>query len=334
LAFEAFDAFLVSPTLEARAQVFRALADTVKQAHEAVCEEGDRHRRFKRMGCTLDVALVLGRQLFVVHVGDGRVYLARPTTTIQLTDDHTLRSSLIQGGVATPSQPPDTREALLNAVGRQGRLNTDELYAELNPGDRVLLCSDGIYAQVGDEAELSRLIWRGGPDEACVTLINSALTSGGRDNATAIVVEMGAARVQREVSDGGLVARDHSFALHSPLLAGVGYELALKALKSAIEVQFESGESLPRFGASDRVAYILLEGSVRTPEGWTLGPGALLYPESLGGGGKGPALCEAQQRVRTLRIRGDDFREVCAADTQLAAALYERLARYLARMLA
>lgn len=333
LAFEAFDAFLLSPTLEARAQVFRALGDTVNQAHAAVCEEGERNRRFKRMGCTLDVALVLGRQLFVVHVGDGRVYLARPTTTIQLTNDHTLRSSLIQGGVATPSQPPDTREALLNAVGRSGRLRSDEIYAELNPGDRVLLCSDGIYA-LGDEAELSRLIWRGAPDEACVTLINGALGCGGRDNATAIVVEMGAERVQRTVSDGGLLARDHSFALHSPLLAGVGYELALKALKSAIEVQFDLGESLPRFGASDRVAYILLEGSVRTPEGWTLGPGALLYPESLGGGGKGPASCKAQQRVRTLRIRADDFREVCAADAQLAAALYERLARYLARMLA
>jgi hypothetical protein len=82
------------------------------------------------------------------------------------------------------------------------------------------------------------------------------------------------------------------------------------------------------------VAYILVEGSVRTPEGWTLGPSALLYPESLGGGGKGPGLCEAQQKVRTLRIRSDDFREVCAANSTLAAALYERLARYLARMLA
>ncbi len=334
LAFEAFDAFLVAPTLEARAQVFAALGDTVKQAHQAVCEEADRHRRFRRMGCTVDVALLLGRQLFVVHVGDGRVYLARPTTFIQLTDDHTLKSSLIQGGVATPSQPPDMREALLNAVGRPGRLNSDEIYAELNPGDRILLCSDGIYGEIGDEAELSRLVSRGGPDEACVNLINAALARGGRDNATAVVIEMGAERVQRTASDGGLAARDHSFALHSPLLAGIGYELALKALKSAVEVQFEAGESLPRFGASDRVAYILLEGSVRTPEGWTLGPGAVLYPESLGGGGKGPALCEAQQRVRTLRIRSDDFREVCAADAHLAAALYERLARYLARMLA
>lgn len=334
LAFEAFDAFLLTPTLDARAQVFAALADTLKQAHQAVCEEADRHRRFRRMGCTLDVALVLGRQLFVVHVGDGRAYLARPTTFIQLTNDHTLKSSLIQGGVATPSQPPDMREALLNAVGRPGRLNSDEIYADLNQGDRILLCSDGIYGEVGDEAELSRLVWRGGPDEACVNLINAALTRGGRDNATAIVIEMGAERVQRASSDGGLAARDRSFALHSPLLTGIGYELALKALKSAVEVQFEAGESLPRFGASDRVAYVLLEGSVRTPEGWTLGPGAVLYPESLGGGGKGPALCEAQQRVRTLRIRSDDFREVCAADANLAAALYERLARYLARMLA
>lgn len=334
LAFEAFDAFLVSPTLDARRQVFAALGDTVQQAHRAVCEEADRHRRLRRMGCTLDLALVLGRQLFVVHVGDGRVYLARPTTTIQLTNDHTLKSSLIQGGVATPSQPPDAREALVNAVGRSGSLRSDEVYTELNPGDRVLLCSDGIYGEVSEEAELGRLIWKGAPEEACVNLINTALSRGGRDNATAVMFEIGAERVQRASSDGGLLARDHSFALHSPLLAGISYELAMKALKSAVEVQFDPGESLPRFGASDRVGYILLEGSVRTPEGWTLGPGALLYPESLGGGGKGPGVCEAQQRVRTLRIRSDDFREVCDADTQLAAALYERLARYLARMLA
>src|SRR5690606_14893980 len=182
---------------------------------------------------------------------------------------------------------------------------------------------------LNEEAELSRLLWRGGPEETCVSLINTALARGGRDNATAVVLELGQERVQRSVSDGGLKARDHSFALHSPLLAGVRFELALEAMKSAVEVGFNAGESLPRFGASDRVAYILLEGSVRTPQGWTLGPGALLYPESLGGGGRGPGLCEAQQNVRALRIRRDDFCEVCQANTALAAALYERLARYL-----
>ena len=333
-AYDAFDAFLASPTLEARKQVFAALSDSVSQAHRSVCEEAGKHRRLKRMGCTLDLALLLGRHLFVVHVGDGRVYLARPTTTIQLTDDHTLKSSLIQGGVATPSRPPDGPEALVNAVGRPGRLSADEVYAELNRGDRVLMCTDGIYGEVTDEAELSRLIVKGPPEEASVTLINTALARGGRDNATAVVIEIGPERVQRATSDGGLLARDHSFLLHSPLLAGVNHELCLQALKSAVELEFDAGESMPRFGASDRVAYLLVEGSVRTPEGWTLGPGALLYPESLGGGGRGPALCEAQQSVRALRIRSDDFGEVCAANPVLAAALYERLARYLARMLA
>ncbi len=333
-AYEAFDAFVASPTLEARKQVFQALRDTVHQAHDAVCDEANRNRRLRRMGCTLDLALILGRQLFVVHVGDGRVYLARPTTTIQLTDDHTLKSSLIQGGVATPSRPPEGREALVNAVGRPGKLSADEIYAELNSGDRLLLCSDGVYGEVGEEAELSRLIWKGTPEESAVNLINMALARGGRDNTTAIVVEVGPERVQRAVSDGGLVARDHSFALHSPLLIDVSFDLAMAALKSAVEVGFDAGEALPRFGASDRVAYILLEGNVRTPQGWTLGPGALLYPESLGGGGKGPGQCEAQQSVRALRIRSDDFREVCDSNRELAAALYERLARYLARMLA
>jgi CRP-like cAMP-binding protein len=118
------------------------------------------------------------------------------------------------------------------------------------------------------------------------------------------------------------------------LLSGLDAALTQQALKSTVQVSFDAGERLPRFGASDRVSYILLEGSVRTPEGWTLGPGALLYPESLGGGGKGPTSCEAQQPVRALRIRTDDFAEVCASNPAVGYALYSRLARYLARMLA
>lgn len=333
-AYEAMEAFVAGPTLQARTNVFSALVDAVKQAHQAVCDEASRNHRLRRMGCTLDVVMLLGRQMFVAHVGDGRVYLARPTTMIQLTNDHTLKSSLILGGAATPSHPPEGKEALVNAVGRPGKIRVDDLYAELEPGDRILLCSDGVYGELKEEAQIARLVRSGSPEDAAVNLINAALASGGRDNATAVVVDIGPERHRRQAPDGGLAQRDRSFACHSPLLAELEHEPLEQALKSTVQVSFDAGERLPRFGASDRVAYILLEGSVRTPEGWTLGPGALLYPESLGGGGRGPTSCEAQQPVRALRIRADDFAEVCASNPRVGYALYSRLARYLARMLA
>jgi serine/threonine protein phosphatase PrpC len=154
-AFDAMDEFVRGPTLEARTKVFDALVDAVNQAHTAVCEEASRNHRLRRMGCTLDVVLLLGRQMFVAHVGDGRVYLARPTTMIQLTNDHTLKSSLMLGGAATPSQPPEGREALVNAIGRPGKIRVDDVYTELEPGDRIMLCSDGVYGELKDEAQIA-----------------------------------------------------------------------------------------------------------------------------------------------------------------------------------
>src|SRR5262249_51163472 len=109
-------------------------------------------------------------------------------------------------------------------------------------------------------------------------------------------------------------------------------DLVSLALQSAIEVKFGAGVILPRNDASDRVAYIVLSGSVSTPEGWTLGPSAIVYPESLGDGRRSKDQCKAEVPTRALRIRGDDFREVCATNVALAARLYERLARHLSKM--
>jgi hypothetical protein len=122
-------------------------------------------------------------------------------------------------------------------------------------------------------------------------------------------------------------------ASHSPLLLGIEQDLVTLALQSSIEVKFDAGATIPRHDAGDRVGYILLGGSVSTPQGWTLGPSALVYPESLGNGGRGKDLCRAVTPTRALRIRCDDLREVCHSNVALGARIYERLARNLARML-
>jgi hypothetical protein len=282
------------------------------------------------MGCTLDAALLVGNKAFIVHVGDARTYLVRPTTTIQLTHDHTIHGTLVAKGVMSPSQHPGSN-VLTNAVGRKGNLQVEEVFVELAEGDRLVLCTDGVHGELKEESVISDLALRGTPDDAAIGIVGAALERGGKDNATALVVEIGARRVTRAASDAGLAARDNAFASHSPLFIGVPSELVQRALRAAVEVEFEPSRDVPRFFAGDRVGYVVLEGRVDAPSGWTLGPSSLVYPESLAGGGKAGALCLSGERTRALRIRADDFREVCARDTKLAAMLYERLAHILAR---
>src|SRR5262249_53105606 len=125
--------------------------------------------------------------------------------------------------------------------------------------------------------------------------------------------------------------RDAAFAAHCALLQGVPDALIARALRAAVEVEIDAGGNVPRYFTGDRVGYVVLDGRVDSPSGWTLGPSSLVYPQSLAGGGTGTELCRTGERTRLLRIRADDFGEVCASDVTLAAMLYMRLAHILAR---
>lgn len=330
-ALKVLDAFAATPTLDARRAVFAVLEGAAEGAHRVIRKMAAEDSRQSGMGCTLDAALLISTKAFLSHIGDGRSYLARPTTTIQLTQDHTVHGSLVARGLLRPSEPPAVRNLLTNAVGKKGDIHVEEVFVDLAEGDRLLLCTDGVYAELDDESVISELAREGATDDTAIALINAALARGGKDNATALVVAVGPRRADRAATEGGLSARDSAFATHSALLAGVPDALVTRALRAAVEVELDAGEPVPRYFTGDRVGYLVLEGRIDSPNGWTLGPSSLVYPESLAGGGKGADLCKAFERTRALRIRADDFREVCASDTRLAAMLYERLAHILAR---
>lgn len=332
-ALATLDAHASQPSLYTRAAVASLLEQAIENADTAVKTSSGHDSARRGMGCTLDLCVLVGSNAFIAHVGDSRAYLARPSATIQLTNDHTIRSALMAQGVATPSEPPNAPAALVNAIGRSGEVKAEEIFVDLCPGDRLVLCTDGVYTELVEEARLAAIVQQGSPEDAALGLVNAAISHAGKDNATAIVVEVGGRHVQRMPMNKEAAARDFTCALNSPLLAGIGNEYAAQTLQSAIEVSFPIGTRIPRVLAGDRVGYIVLEGSVQTPQGWTMGPGALIYPEALAGGGRGPHLCVARESVRAFRIRADDLREVCAADRNLGAAVYERLARNLARML-
>jgi hypothetical protein len=205
---------------------------------------------------------------------------------------------------------------------------------ELTKGDRLLLCTDGVHATMQTEGTVAQLLRTGSADDAAHALVDYALQHGGRDNATAVVVEICERFVSRGVDadpTSGPVSSDMQAAARSPLLDGLATPLVLAALAAAVEVEIPKGDRVPQLVANDTVAYIVVSGQVLLPNGRVLGSSGFVYGESLVGVRVEGELPVALENTRLMRLRADDFAEVCERDVELSNALHTRLARHLAR---
>jgi serine/threonine protein phosphatase PrpC len=336
------DRFPKDPSLDARHAMFALLRRTFQRANDAVRAEADARKEAMGMGTTIDIAVLLRDRAFVAHTGDGRVYLARPSAVIQLTHDHALFESLVAAGSVrhTPrvggGERRRGRNPLVNAIGIAKEVSVDTCFVELTRGDRLLLCSDGLYSEFDSETLLGQILRTGSADEGVNALMSYALRRGGRDNATAVVIEVCERFVARATPDGeptsGPVSSDILVARHSALLEDLPISSVLAALAAAVEVEIAKDERVPRLVASDWVCYIVVSGQVRMPDGRVLGPSGLLFVESLMGVAREGDLPTVIESARLMRLRADDFAEVCAEDVELSNALHVRIARHLARM--
>ena len=148
------------------------------------------------MGTTLTALVWSGSQLGLVHVGDSRAYLVRDGVVFQITHDHTMVQSLLDEHKITPEEVSShpQRSLLLRA------LMADDAEADLQlretlPGDRYLLCSDGLHAVAAAEDIVRILVTVSDPDRAAGELLTLAMDGGGPDNITCIVADVVAAEV-------------------------------------------------------------------------------------------------------------------------------------------
>jgi serine/threonine protein phosphatase PrpC len=327
-AVSTLEAYVAGPSLDARHAVLALLRRIAEAANTAVHDARRDDPALAGMGTTLDFVLLAHSRAFFAHVGDGRAYLVRPTTTLQLTQDHALYDTLRAAGSPTPHKKPP-RNPVVHAIGISETVTVDTLFVDLARGDRILLCSDGVHASIESEAALSRFCARGTIEDVATGLIKHARDRGGHDNASAIVIEIRERFVKR-ADDAGASSSDVSVLSSSPLLAGMAPSAVLGALAAGVEVEVAPGERLARDIANDLCAYLVLDGLVELPDGRKIGPSGLLFAESLVGVRRKGELPVAGAPTRLIRIRKDDFTEVCDHDAGLAAALYKRLARYLA----
>lgn len=151
-----------------------------------------RHKRQNDMGTTLTAALVLNARLFLAHVGDCRAYRWNAEGLIQLTRDHSVVASMIAEGRAAPEEiyTHPHRSVIYRCVGDQPTVEVDGDHLPLAVGDRLVLCSDGLWEMVRSEGIADVMMQEADPQVACDLLIQRANVAGGEDNISVIVVQV------------------------------------------------------------------------------------------------------------------------------------------------
>jgi len=143
------------------------------------------------MGATVVVVVIGGAQIHIAHMGDSRAYLIRDAQMKQLTDDHSVVGILERRHEisAQEAQIHIARGRLTRFVGMPMPALPDVLTVQIQKGDRILLCTDGLTGMVDDEAIEAIACGTPDPQEACERLVAAALAGGGEDNVTDVVVD-------------------------------------------------------------------------------------------------------------------------------------------------
>jgi protein phosphatase len=166
------------------------LAEAVRLANRRVVDAARQRNELRGMGTTLVAARFLGDQLLIANVGDSRAYLLRNGDLRQLTSDHSWVQEQIQLGVISPDEADNHpfRNMITRALGIRDNVEPDLSPMEARPGDKLLLCSDGLYVMLPDEEIAGCLAAPGEPMAICEELVGEANRRGGVDNITVVLV--------------------------------------------------------------------------------------------------------------------------------------------------
>jgi protein phosphatase len=172
--------------------MLNALADAVASARVTLHDMSMSDPAVEGMGTTLTAMLWAGARVAVCHIGDSRAYLLRDGDLYQITRDHTLIQSLVDEGRLSPAAAANHPQRSLIMRALQGSTDADPDLAmhDALPGDRYLLCSDGLTDVVGDEAVHQVLSTAPDAEDAVSQLITLAIRNGGPDNITCIVADV------------------------------------------------------------------------------------------------------------------------------------------------
>ncbi len=210
ISVESLEAFYTDDKLTAQLQqAYRSLrsegrVDDISSFHEfrlrsaveygnlQIFREAGQDPQLEDMGTTIVGLAFVGARVYVAHVGDSRAYRYRKGRLFQLTEDHSLANEYIRMRVLRPEDLPQFpyKNVIVRALGLQEEVIVDTYYRTSRPGDRYLLCSDGLTDLVPDEEIFEILAAWPGAHNAADELVKRALDYGGIDNITVLIIDV------------------------------------------------------------------------------------------------------------------------------------------------
>jgi len=293
--------------------VMALIEDAVHEANLRIHERGHHNPDQRGMGTTLSLLLLVRDTGFVAHVGDTRIYRKRRGRVTQLTEDHSLVNEMARTmNVAAESFDGRLKSAITRAVGVHPVVEVDGQAFELHPGDRFLLCSDGLHGAVAPNL-ITDLLERDDP-EACVKeLVDAANAAGGDDNITAVVVQVAGAPARIDADERAALLDGLKGV---PLFHGMSALELRRVLESALRRTLDADERLVDQGHMQDALCVVVGGQLEV-----LRNGAQIARLGLGTHFGEDALLHETLAACTVKATRDGS----AAVLMLTAAAFEEL---------
>ena len=166
------------------------LQNAVKLANFTVFDQAQQFEEFNGMGTTLVAALVRGRKVTVIHVGDSRAYAITRNGIRQLTRDHSVVQMMLDRGELKPEQARNYpgKNLITRAIGTEGTVKSDLTHFTLERGESLLLCSDGLSNMMDEQEILFEVVHGVNKQYCCQRLLDIAKNRGAPDNVTSVFV--------------------------------------------------------------------------------------------------------------------------------------------------
>jgi PPM family protein phosphatase len=170
----------------------KALARAVKAANREVIRSAREGLGKAGMGTTLTAAIVEGSHVAIAHVGDSRAYLLHDGVLSRVSEDHSMVADMIRRGQLTEAESRyhPNRSVITRALGTDVNMLADTYDLDASPGDRLLLCSDGLTGMLEDGLIAEILADHRAPEAATHALVDAANDAGGHDNISVIIIDI------------------------------------------------------------------------------------------------------------------------------------------------
>jgi len=258
-----------NPTNNIREEIKSMLIKAVNLATQSIFEKAIKDEAKKGMGTTLAMMLICGRNAFVVHVGDSRVYLVRKNKVYQLTEDHSMVNEMLKQGIITKDQAKNhpKKNVITRALGITEAVQVDVLHIDLLPKDKYLICSDGL-TEYARKRDIWEVFHKYSNERPAKEFIEMAKKGGGKDNITNITIEVNEDDNQTISNQTSNLAEKKIETLKTiALFKQLEFQQLMKIVEIVDVKIYNSGQMIIKEGELGEEMYIILQGECAVYKG-------------------------------------------------------------------